>query len=76
MFSLVAPPGGSTEDQISATDGKSWPDLQEIFDPIKSIRVNVARDLRWKFAWRTENREKRGETREERKKIRQEKTNF
>ena len=49
---------------------KLWPDLQEIFDPIKSIKVDVARVLRWKFAWRTENREKRGETREERKKIR------
>ena len=62
MFSLVAPPGGSTEDQISATDGKFWPDLQAIFDPIKSITVN-ARDLRWKFVWRTgkERKDKRGE---------------
>ena len=66
MFSLVAPPGGSTEDQISATDGKLWPDLQAIFDPFKSIKVNVARNLRWKFAWRTENREKRGGRRDER----------
>ena len=66
MFSLVAPPGGSTEDQISATDGKFWPDIQAISDPIKSIKVNVARDLRWKSAWRTENREKRGERRDER----------
>ena len=61
MFSLVAPPGGSTEDQISATDGKLWPDLQAIFDPIKSIKVNVARDCRWKFAWRIERRGERGE---------------
>ena len=69
MFSLVAPPGGSTEDQISATDGKLWPDLQAIFDPIKSIKVNVARNLRWKSAWRTEKerRGEKGETREERK---------
>ena len=67
MFSLVAPPGGSTEDQISATDGKLWPDLQAIFDPIKSIKVNVARDLPWKSAWRTE-KERRGERGE--KKIR------
>ena len=67
MFSLVAPPGGSTEDQISATDGKLWPDLQAIFDPIKSMKVNVARDLCWKFALRTE-KERRGEKGE--KKIR------
>ena len=61
MFSLVAPPGGSTEDQISATDGKLWPDLQAIFHPIKSIKVNVARDRLWKFAWRIERRGERGE---------------
>ena len=62
MFSLVAPPGGSTEDQISATDGKLQSDLQTIFDTV--IKSNCSKKLSLDIS--LESREKR----EERKKIR------
>ena len=62
MFSLVAPPGGSTEDQISATDGKLQPDLQIIFDTV--IKSNCSKRLSLDIS--LAGREKR----EERKKIR------